>query len=351
MSELRQDPTTKEWVILAPERAARPRQSLKKRTAEALPDWDETCPFCPGNEDKTPEEVLKIPAAGNDAAWAVRVVPNRFAALSEDADPEKMQDERFNRKMPGFGVHEVFIDSPSHNTPMALMTYPQVEKVLTAYQQRYNVLKKNRRLQFITIFKNHGRESGTSLAHPHSQLVATPLVTPYYHRRFDVAHDYFADFGRCLYCDMLKGELTNGERIVIETDQFVVFEPFASRASYETWIIPKLHRASFGMLTPEHITEMASVLKDTLYCLYFHLDDPAFNLMIDTSTTYDEEDPYYHWHIRIMPRLSMIAGFEIGSGIYISMGLPEETAKILQKCCYALVRDSESCIIPSDTVI
>ncbi len=335
-----------EWVILAPERANRPQQTVKKKAAEALPDRDEDCPFCPGNEDKTPDEVFRIPASGKDSAWAVRVVPNRFAALTQEAGTERVGDGYFNRKIPGFGVHEVIIESPSHNTPMALMTYPQIEKVLTAYQQRYNVLKENRRLQFITIFKNHGKESGTSLAHPHSQLVATPMVTPYYHRRFDVAHDYFVNFGRCLYCDLLANELEKDERIVVETEQFVVFQPFASRSPYETWIIPKLHRASFGMLTEEHIREMASVLKDTLYCLYYELSNPAFNFMIDTSTTYDEEDPYYHWHLRIMPRLSMIAGFEIGSGIYISSALPEDTAKTLRKCCYSLVRDGESCIIP-----
>jgi UDPglucose--hexose-1-phosphate uridylyltransferase len=227
------------------------------------------------------------------------------------------------------------------------MTYSQVERILSAYRQRYDALKQDHRLQFITIFKNHGRESGTSLAHPHSQLVATPIVTPYYHRRFDVAHDYFADYGHCLYCDLLNEELDSGRRIVTGSEHFVVLEPFASRAAYETWIIPRRHSASFGTLAEEHLAEMAGVLKDTLYCLHHRLGNPAFNMMIDTSTTYDDEDPYYHWHLRILPRLSMIAGFEIGSGIYINSMMPEDSAEVLRRCCYSLVKDSETCTIPA----
>ncbi|MEE8413836.1 MAG: DUF4931 domain-containing protein, partial [Dehalococcoidales bacterium] len=168
MSELRQDPTTREWVILAPERARRPQQALKKRVTEVLPDWDESCPFCPGNEAQTPDEVLKIAASDHDSGWAVRAVPNRFSALTPEGSILRREDGHFARAMNGFGVHEVIIESPLHNTTLALMSYERVENVLDAYLQRYNALKKNRLLKFITIFKNHGRESGTSLAHPHS---------------------------------------------------------------------------------------------------------------------------------------------------------------------------------------
>ena len=193
MSELRQDPTTKEWVILAPERASRPQQRPKKRRTVELPEWDESCPFCPGNESRTPEEVFRLASAKEDTNWEVRVVPNRYAALTPDGDITRTEDGRFCRKMSGFGAHEVIIESPSHNIPMALMPYQHLEKVLIAYQERYNALKKDRRLKFITIFKNYGWASGTTLAHPHSQLVATPIITPYYHRRFDIAHDYYAN--------------------------------------------------------------------------------------------------------------------------------------------------------------
>ena len=334
MSELRQDPTTREWVIIAPERAKRPQQAPKRRHADKLPDWDESCPFCPGNEDQTPPAVLKLPLSGQ--AWQVRVVPNRFAALTPDGDITRREDGHLFHKMDGIGAHEVIIETPSHNIPMALKPYEQVQKVLIAYQERYNALKKNRQLKFITIFKNHGQASGTSLIHPHSQLVATPVLAPYYRRRLDVAVDYFADVGSCLYCDLLAEELDKKERIVAQTKEFVVLHPYASRAPWETWIIPKRHCASFGLFPYEHLAELARVLKDTLLCLYRGLDNPAFNYMVNTTITEDEENPYYHWHIRIVPRLNLIAGFEMGSGIYISTALPEETASLMKQVASSL---------------
>jgi UDPglucose--hexose-1-phosphate uridylyltransferase len=336
MSEIRQDPTTREWVIMAPERAKRPQHMPKKRRVDEIPDWDSSCPFCPGNESQTPDEVFRLPPLSEDPEWEIRVVPNRFAALALNGDIVRREDGHLFRKMDGVGVHEVIIETPSHNTPMALMTYQQVEKVLLTYQQRYNTLKKNRQFKFITIFKNHGWVSGTSLAHPHSQLVATPITATYYRRKFDVAVDYYDDVGKCLYCDMLADELDKGKRILAENRGFVVIHPFASRVPYETWIIPRTHCASFGLFPETHLADLAMVLTDTLLCLYRGLDNPGFNLMVDTSTTEDEEDPYYHWHIRIVPRLTTIAGFEMGSGIYINTILPEDTSTFMKQLANSL---------------
>jgi UDPglucose--hexose-1-phosphate uridylyltransferase len=326
MSELRQDPTTREWVIIAPERAKRPQNMPKRELTEILPEWEESCPFCPTNENRTPPEILRFPLHSKDSDWSVRVVPNLFSALTPDGSLLKVEKGYFFRKRAGVGAHEVIIDTPSHNAVMALMTYKHIEEVLSAYQQRYNTLKQKREIKFIMIFKNHGWASGTSLIHPHSQLIATPVIATYYNRKFDVAHEYYVDNARCIYCDLLIEELDRAERIVTETKNFIVFHPYASHVPYETWIMPKEHCASFGLLASIHLTELATVLKDSLLCLYKGLNDPDFNLMIDTATTEDEEDPYYHWHIRIMPRLTNIAGFEMGSGIRINTVLPEETA-------------------------
>ncbi len=332
MSELRQDATTKEWVILAPERGKRPQQRPKKKPVDNLPNWDSTCPFCPGNEAETPDAVFRIPMSDEASGWEVRVVPNRFAALMPEGDLTRTEEGPFFRKMGGFGVHEVIIESPSHNTPMALMTYEHVEKVLIAYQERYNSLKNDRRIRHITIFKNYGWAAGTSLIHPHSQLVATPIIAPYYHRKFDVAHEYYADLGRCLYCDLIAWDLEHAlRRVVAETDEFIVVHPYASHVPYESWIIPKVHYSSFGLFPANYLAELSRVLKDTLFCLYQGLDNPAFNLVIDSTSTDDEHDPFYHWHIRIIPRLTTIAGFELGSGIYISTALPEETANYMRQ--------------------
>jgi UDPglucose--hexose-1-phosphate uridylyltransferase len=334
MSELRQDVTTKEWVILAPERGKRPQQQPRKKSADIdnTPNWDSKCPFCPGNEKETPEEVYRIPAGKDSPEWAVRVVPNRFAALTPQGNTTRMEEGPFFRKMGGYGIHEVIIDSPSHNTPLAHLPYQQVEKVLRAYRSRYNALKKDRRLKHIIIFKNSGWAAGTSLVHPHSQLVATPIMAPYYHRKFDVAHEYYADLGRCLYCDLIAWDLEKGNsRRVATTDDFLVIHPYASHVPYETWILPRLHHASFGLFPTKNLPELAKVVKDVAFCMYKGLDNPAYNLIVDSTTTDDEEDPYYHWHIRIIPRLTTIAGFEMGSGIYISTALPEETAGYMRE--------------------
>jgi UDPglucose--hexose-1-phosphate uridylyltransferase len=334
MSEIRQDITTKEWVILAPERGKRPQQGPKRRTnvTSDIPAWDADCPFCPGNESKTPKEIFRIPATNEAPDWQVRVVPNRFAALTPRGNTVRPDDGPFSRKMGGFGRHEVIIDSPSHNTPLALMPYEHIEKILATYQSRYNTIKQDRKIKHITIFKNCGWAAGTSLAHPHSQLVGTPIMATYYHRKFDVAHDYYADMGSCLYCDLINWNLEKGYiRVIAETKEFVVIHPFASHVPYETWIIPKMHYASFGLFPDTCFTELARVLKDIVFCLYKGLNSPAYNLAIDSTTTYDEEDPYYHWHIRIIPRMTTIAGFEMGSGIYINTSLPEDTAKYMRE--------------------
>jgi UDPglucose--hexose-1-phosphate uridylyltransferase len=342
MSELRQDVTTKEWVILAPERGRRPQQRPKKRPADMadLPAWDAACPFCPGHETETPDEVFRIPDPDKPSTWAVRVVPNRFAALTLTGDTTRTEEGPFFRKMGGYGVHEVIIDTPSHNTSFAMMPYEHIEKVLIAYQERYNTLKKDRQIKHITIFKNSGWAAGTSLVHPHSQLVATPVMAPYYNRKFEVAHDYYADLGRCLYCDLITWDMEKArQRLVATTDDFIVVHPYAPHVAYETWILPRMHRASFGLFPTAQLAGLAMVLKDVVFCLYQGLDNPAYNLVIDSTTTEDEEDPYYHWHIRIIPRLTTIAGFEMGSGIYISTALPEETAGHMRQIARACPGD------------
>ncbi|MFC1941492.1 galactose-1-phosphate uridylyltransferase [Chloroflexota bacterium] len=331
MSELREDCTTGDWVLIAPERAKRPQNRPKEKLTTDLPDWDESCPFCPGNESKTPQEVFRLPTSEPASAWMVRVVPNRFAAVIPGRKSNRIRERYFFHRMDGIGVHEVIIETPSHNATMALMPYEHVEEVLGAYQQRYNAWKNNPQFKFITIFKNHGQAAGTSLIHPHSQLITTPIAAPFYRRKFDMAFRHYNYSGRCLYCSLLIEELDKGERIVAETKQFIVFHPYASRVPWETWIIPKEHRASFGLSPPTYLTELAMVLKDSLLCLYRGLDNPDFNLMVDTTSTDEEEAPYYHWHIRIVPRLTTIAGFEMGSGIHISTALPEETAMLMKE--------------------
>lgn len=330
MPEMRQDPTTKEWVIIASERSKRPRRERKLKKGE-LPPYEPSCPFCPGNEHLNPKEVLRYPDAETGQDWQIRVIRNKYPALIPEGSTQRRQEVDFFTKLDGVGVHEVIIESPSHNSSIALMEEREVENILLAYKQRYSELSREPTVKLIIIFKNHGERAGTSLIHPHAQLVATPVAPADIRRRFEVAIAHYDDTGRCLYQDIVDHELKVGERIVMDTERFVVFHPFASRAPFETWIIPKRQQACFGVVPTDDFRDLARVLRTTLLKLYRLLDDPDFNYVIRCAPVGDENKHYYLWHICIIPRLSQIAGFEIGTSIFINSAPPEETAESVRK--------------------
>ncbi len=330
MSELRQDPTTKEWVIIASARARRPHYFVRERSAAKAPDYDPSCPFCPGNEKMTPPDTAVYTRPGEAAGrWSVRVIPNRFPALSPEGSLERRGDEVYVA-MDGVGIHEVVIDTPIHNRHPALMDDDEAEAVMRVYQQRYIELRQDPRINFIVIFKNYGEEAGTSLPHPHSQLVATPVPPALFRRKYEVAVENYDRTGTCLYCDICERELSERRRLVMETDSFVVFHPFASRSPFETCILPKQHRPSFAQVPPSELAELAHVLRSTLFGIYEKLGNPDFNYVIHSVPTDEEESKYYVWHVEIVPRLTTVAGFEMGSGIYINIAVPEETAAFMR---------------------
>ena len=329
MSELRRDPTTLEWVIIADERATRPHDLARKGSDPPSADFDERCPFCPGHEHMTPPEVLTQALSGSERPWDVRVVPNRYPALRPDAPFEEGGDDFFSR-FGGTGAHEVVIDTPIHNREMGSMDVREVEGVIQVCQLRYNALKANSQVKLIIIFKNKGAVAGTSLAHPHSQIVATPVEPPLARRRYNVARTYYAGSGRCLYCDILEKERSDGRRVVMETERFLAFHPFASRWPFETWILPKQHRSSFGDASSEELQELAPVLLSVLKALQTKLRDPDYNFVVHSAPTKNSVRPYFQWHVQIVPRLTTAAGFEIGSGMYINTAIPEETAAFIR---------------------
>ncbi len=330
MSELRQDPTTKEWVIIASTRARRPHYFVREPSPLSAPEYDPDCPFCPGNEAMTPPETAVYTRPGEVAGrWSVRVVPNRYPALAPEGSLER-RGEGMYVAMDGVGIHEVIIDTPVHNRHPAVMADEEVEAVLRVYQQRYVELRDDPRINYIVIFKNHGREAGTSLPHPHSQIVATPVAPALFRRKYEVAVEHYDRTGTCLYCDICEWELAERKRLVMETDGFVVFHPFASRSPFETCILPKQIRPSFGQVPPYELAELARVLRTTLLGIYEKLGNPDFNCVIHSVPTDQEESKYYLWHIEVVPRLTTAAGFEIGSGIYINTALPEETAAFMR---------------------
>ena len=327
MPEFRQNRATKEWIIIARERAKRPDQFKSRRDRKkVVPRFDPECPFCPGSESKTPSEVFSLTKGEK---WQVRVIPNKYPALAPEGQ-FLMQSEGFFIKTGGIGYHEVIIESPLHNQPLARLPLAAVENVCLAYRQRYLDLEEDKRVKLIIIFENHGESAGTSLIHPHSQLVGLPLVPASIRHLLEEAMRYYDDHGHCVFCDMVREELRVDKRVIAETEDFVAFHPFASRSPFETWIVPLKHNATFGSITPTDCKKMARMLKSVLGSLDRSLDDPDYNLLIRTAPVKDREEDYYHWHVQILPRLTTPAGFELGSGIFINTVFPEHTADFLK---------------------
>ncbi len=328
MPELRQNYFTKEWVIIAKERAKRPEELATHRPPKTTPSFVETCVFCPGNEAKTPPEILRLPSDSQNS-WQVRIVPNKFGALSRDATPTRVV-RRSHRTMDGFGIHDVIIDTPDHAQITALMPDAHVANVLRAYKSRYDALSHDPRIAHITIFKNHGLEGGASLEHPHSQLVATPVISNQVRDRLEEALRHFDEYGECMFCEVVQQELNDPERIVLATEHFVALEPFASPTPFCTHIYPRRHMASFGDISANEIQDLAHTLRTVLAKLYHGLENPDFNYTIRSAPAEWVGVRYFHWYVSVIPRLTRVAGFELGSGMFINTVLPEAAAEFLR---------------------
>jgi UDPglucose--hexose-1-phosphate uridylyltransferase len=326
VSTLRQDPTTRQWAILAPRRGERPHERLGQ-ARPPLPARDPACPFCPGNEEQTPPEILRVPAGGAD--WRVRVVPNLYGALEGDGPPRRTGSPMF-REMPGIGSHEVVIESPRHDDRLDEMSLERVAEVVAVWRSRYQELIARPEIRAVVVFKNFGPLAGTSLAHPHSQIVATPVYLPRLLRRLDVATRYFDDNGVCVYDDLVAAEREARVRIVDECGSFVSLEPFAAGSPFETWILPTFHQGSFGDLADEEVDDLACILIRTLTVIRRACGDPDYNLVVYSAPTNGHTDEVFHWHIKILPKLTTPAGFEIGSAMSINTVPPEEAAEALR---------------------
>jgi UDPglucose--hexose-1-phosphate uridylyltransferase len=328
MPEFRQNQATKEWVILAPERGQRPEQYVaEQKRREALPSYRKECPFCVGNESQTEEPVCIRPREGD---WQVRVVPNKYAALKPDLATTRTRVGSFLAAK-GFGIAEVVIEHPRHDTTVALMELREVANILKAYRDRHIDIRNNDKINLVTIFRNHGQRAGTSLEHPHSQLIATPIVPPHVRYPLEQAVLHYDEHGTCVYCDMVTEEIRQGERIIVDTDKFVAFCPFAARSPFECRIYPKSHMASYVLMGDEDIDELAWILREVLGKMYFGLGDPDYNYIIRSAPIGDENTRHLHWYIVIIPKIAIPAGFEIGSGIYINTTAPEESALFLRE--------------------
>ena len=328
MPEIRYNIVTREWVIIATERAKRPEEFAKTNVRRAkLEAYVAHCPFCPGNEAMTPAETLRLPASGT---WQVRAMPNKFAALDAEVELTR-RSQGLQRTVSGAGRHEVIVETPAHNKTLALLDEREMDRVIEAYQRCYERVTRDARVAHATLFKNHGERAGTSLEHSHSQIVGTPIIPPQVRERMETALRFYDESGDCIFCAMMADELAEQTRVVEQNDDFVAFVPFAAMSPFHMWIFPTRHTATFSEATDAELAGLARILRSVLRRVYYGLEDPDYNLSVRTPPREANGMKYYHWYLSITPRVTRIAGFEIGSGMYINTSLPEKSAEFLRK--------------------
>lgn len=329
-SQLRRNELTGEWVSFSPARSGRPKDWSRGRDGpQTSPHRDVDCPFCPGNEDQLPDIVLEMPAPDR-RGWQTRVVPNKFPALSPEGNTERTTDG-FHLSMDSFGRHEVIIECPDHDAEIPGMTPAQVETIIETYHRRYRDAMRQHANLLAVIFRNHGKLAGASLAHPHSQIIVTGIVPRRIREREEHAEAYYDQWGRCVLCDMIRHELEEDTRVVQSNDAFVTFVPYAAAVPFELWIAPLRHMADFGQVRDDDKSHLAHALRRALARLSDDLGHPDYNYVIHTAAQHRADEPQLHWYLQIQPRLTIRAGFEIGSGIRINPTLPEDNARDLRR--------------------
>ncbi|PWT88648.1 MAG: galactose-1-phosphate uridylyltransferase [Acidobacteria bacterium] len=326
-AELRKDPVTGRWVIISAERAKRPigfQETIVERSGGF-------CPFCEGNEQHTPPELLayRNGSERDQPGWSLRVVSNKYPALQIEGELNREGEGMFD-KMSGIGAHEVIVETPQHDQTLAKMPLKNIENLFWAFRDRVLDLKKDKRFRYILLFKNEGHAAGASLEHSHSQIIALPIIPKLAGEEIAGAKAYFQYKERCVYCDIIMQERNEQSRIIEENPDFVALSPFAPRFPFETWVLPKQHGAFFEDAQKREYEHLAKMLKSLLLKMDKVLESPPYNMIIHSSPFYENTQDFYHWHMELMPKMSKIAGFEWGTGFYINPTPPEEAAQFLR---------------------
>lgn len=327
MAQLRRDPITRMWVVITNDHPKGPSDYLPFKPPYQLPEPEGPCPFCPGHEALTPPEIYSV-GKEKEKGWEVRVIPNKYPFFRIEGEfdrrPEGMYDV-----MEAIGAHEIVVESPDHHQTLALMEGSKIRNIIRAYQQRLVDLEQDQRFKQFLILKNY---PGIFNRHPHSHILAMPVVP----RRIDEEIwgilDYYQRKERCIFCDILKEEILMKKRIILETVFFLVFAPFASRYPFETWIVPKRHRSDFHQLQEEEAEDLSLALQSLFLRFYRLLSDPPYSLTFHTSPV---QAPFhrseFHWHIEIRLRIGLREGFEWGTGFFVNQTPPEDAAAFLRE--------------------
>lgn len=329
MHELRKDPLLGRWVAVLGKSLP---PSGYQATAEESNETD--CLLCPGREGETSKEITAI---REDGRWLVRVIPNFKPIFQIEGDLGRRGVGMYD-KMNNIGANEIVIETPEHSISPEDIGTGQIHKVLNVYKDRLIDLEKDARLRYVLIYKNYGKAAGALFSHPHSQIVATPIIPKRIKEELDGAKQYFAYKERCIFCDMMREEMRMGDRVIYETRDFFAFSPFAPRFPFEFWILPKRHGCAYQDIGNSEIEDLSLMMTTMIKKLKKVLNNPSYNFVIHTAPNrIPRKDHWhtlgedFHWHIEVMPRLIRMSGFEWGSGFYILSTSPEEGAKNLRE--------------------
>lgn len=342
-NELRKDYLIDRWVVIATQRKKRPTDFVKPIEKRQ----EGTCAFCPGNEHMTPPAVLVyLPTDGGIVKdkdtngvrpknWLVRVVPNLYPAFMPPKDEEstvKPSDFTLERAT---GHHEVLVESPQHDEHIGVARVSQTVHVVNAYVDRFKELVSKPYVKYVSIFRNHGLEAGASLSHTHTQIIATCLIPKIVEDELKASEAKFKKDKECTFCEIIEKE-SGSARFIWESDDFVVFAPWASVHPFEFWLFPKEHQCCLLDLSQSQIKSLAEAMRVSLGGLKSILNDPPYNFGFHQLCAKGSE--HYHWHLEVYPRLSIWAGFEKSTGMFINVVSPEDAAKHLKE---AMLREEK----------
>jgi UDPglucose--hexose-1-phosphate uridylyltransferase len=329
MPELRKDPILGRWIIISTERGKRPTDFIVEKSISK----GGFCPLCPGNENTTPPEVLsygRTNPASNAPGWTLRVVPNKYPALIIEGELDKEGDGIYD-KMNGIGAHEVLIESPNHNEAFTHLPPDRMVQVFYAFRDRLIDLGRDPRFRYVMIFKNFGLSAGASLEHSHSQLVALPILPRMIVSEIEGGLSYYKYKERCIFCDIIRQEIKQEVRVVCQNDLFINITPYAPRSPFEMWILPKKHSSSYIAMDEEGFKGLADIFSESMRRLDKCIPNVPYNFVLHSAPLRSQPLDHFHWHFEIMPKLTMMAGFEWGSGFYINPVPPEDAARFLRE--------------------
>jgi len=328
--QLRRDAVSGDWVLIAPGRRSRPDQFRKHSDA---PQPTEACPF---EEPASTNKLLSwyddrgLQNGAPEASWKVQVIENKYPAVSEPHGTCPLPPgESLHGHMDGIGFHEVVV-TRSHTESLGAMSTEEVTTVLRAYQDRFRAHRDEECLRYILIFHNHGTDAGASVYHPHSQVMALPIVPPDVRRSLEGSKKNWEESKKCIHCEYIAEEQKTKERFIYENKDFVVLAPFASHVNFEVRIFPLVHSSDFATLSEASLSFFADALSTALKKLKNILEDPPYNFFIHTSPLRDGNHEYYHWHLEILPKTGRLAGVELGTGIEVITMEPELAAEYLR---------------------